>query len=109
MCQAFFSLATFSHFYLYRTQALSESLLLAYQELICFLAYVQNKGTNQPGNPHILINVSVVHCQDGMVPLTGMSDMSNDARKLVFGVSDQVPQKAGCTATEYILRLVISD
>ena len=35
--------------------------------------------------------------------------MSLVVRKPVFGVSDQVPHKPGCTATEDGLRLGISD
>ena len=35
--------------------------------------------------------------------------MSSDARKPVFGVSDQVRHKYGCTATEDGYRLEISD
>ena len=35
--------------------------------------------------------------------------MSRDVRKPVFGVSDQVRHKPGCTATEYGWRHEISD
>ena len=52
----------------------------------------------------VLMSVSVLPS-----PSVRLDDMSLVVRKRVFGVSDQVPHKPGCTATEDGQRLEISD
>ena len=47
--------------------------------------------------------------EDGFPHDMAHAEMSLVMRKTVFGVSDQVPHKPGCTATEDGLRLEISD
>ena len=33
---------------------------------MCLMAYVNNKGADQPAHPHSLISTFVVHCLDSM-------------------------------------------
>ena len=43
----------------------------------CFFPYANNKGTDQPTHPRSLISAFVVRCQDSMVPLRAVAEISS--------------------------------
>ena len=42
-----------------------------------FLAYVNNKGADQPAHQHSLISAFAVHCLDSIIPLVSISKISS--------------------------------
>ena len=45
-------------------------------EKMCLMPYANNKGADQPVHPRSLISAFVVRCQDRMVPLVCISEIS---------------------------------
>ena len=45
-------------------------------EKMYLMPYTDNKGTDQPAHPHSLISAFVVRCQDRMIPLVYISEIS---------------------------------
>ena len=45
-------------------------------EKMCLLSYANNKGTDQPAHPRGLIGAFVVRCQERMIPLVYISEIS---------------------------------
>ena len=45
-------------------------------EKMCLMSYANNKGTDQPAHPRSLISAFVVRCQDRMIPLVHISEIS---------------------------------
>ena len=41
------------------------------------MPYVNNKDADQPAHPGSLISVLVVHCQDSIIPLVSISEISS--------------------------------
>ena len=42
----------------------------------CLMPYANNKGADQPAHPRSLISAFVVRCQDRMIPLVYISEIS---------------------------------
>ena len=45
-------------------------------EKMCLMPYANNKGADQPAHPRSLISAFVVRCQDRMIPLVYISEIS---------------------------------
>ena len=45
-------------------------------EKMCLMPYANNKGADQPAHPRSLISAFVVRCQDRMIPVVYISDIS---------------------------------
>ena len=45
-------------------------------EKMCLMPYANNKGADQPAHLHSLISAFVVRCQDRMIPLVYISEIS---------------------------------
>ena len=54
---------------------------------MCLMPYANNKGADQPAHPRSLISAFVVRCQDRMVPLVCISEIS---RFQLVSVAEQV-------------------
>ena len=54
---------------------------------MCLMPYANNKGADQPAHPRSLISAFVVRCQDRMIPLVYISEIS---RFWLFSVAEQV-------------------
>ena len=52
---------------------------------MCLMPYANNKGADQPAHPRSLINAFVVRCQDRMIPLVYISEISR-----LVSVAEQV-------------------
>ena len=46
------------------------------REKMCLVPYAKNKGEDQPAHPRSLISAFVVRCQDRMIPLVYISEIS---------------------------------
>ena len=56
-------------------------------EKMCLMPYANNKGADQPAHPRSLISAFVVRCQDRMIPLVYISEIS---RLYLVSVAEQV-------------------
>ena len=45
-------------------------------EKMYLMPYANNKGADQPAHPHSLISTFIVRCQDRMIPLVYLSEIS---------------------------------
>ena len=45
-------------------------------EKMCLIPYANNKGADQPAHPRSLISAFVVRCQNRMIPLVYISEIS---------------------------------
>ena len=45
-------------------------------EKMCLMPYANNKGADQPAHPRSLISAFVFRCQDKMIPLVSISEIS---------------------------------
>ena len=54
---------------------------------MCLMPYPNNKGADVPAHPRSLIGAFVVRCQDRMIPLVYISEIS---RFLLVSVAEQV-------------------
>ena len=45
-------------------------------EKMCLMPWANNKGADQPAHPRSLISAFIVHCQDRMIPLVYISEIS---------------------------------
>ena len=52
-----------------------EAAIRTHRRLICS-PYANNKGADQPAHPRSLISAIVVHCQNRMIPLLYVSEIS---------------------------------
>ena len=53
---------------------------------MCLMPYANNKGADQPVHPRSLISAFVVRCQDRMIPLVYISEIS----RFYLSVAEQV-------------------
>ena len=56
-------------------------------EKMCLMPYANNKGADQPAHPRSLISAFVVRCQNRMIPLVYISEIS---RFKLVSVAEQV-------------------
>ena len=56
-------------------------------EKMCLMPYANNKEADQPANPRSLISAFVVRCQDRMIPVVYISEISRDQ---LVSVAEQV-------------------
>ena len=54
---------------------------------MCLMPYANNKGADQPAHPHSLISAFVVRCQDRMIHLVYISEIS---RFELVSVAEQI-------------------
>ena len=54
---------------------------------MCLMQYANNKGADQPAHPRSLISAFVVRCQDRMIPLVYITEIS---RFYLVSVAEQV-------------------